>query len=64
MGAGFIQRFGSIPSQQQIQAIEGVVIVDGDVVQVLWVDQFSRNLNRGKIYEELGLVVTWGGRPV
>lgn len=29
MGAGFIQRFGSIPSQQQIQAIEGVVIVDG-----------------------------------
>jgi hypothetical protein len=29
MGAGFIQRFGSVPSQQQIQAIEGVVIVDG-----------------------------------
>jgi hypothetical protein len=29
MGAGFIQRFGSLPSQQQIQAIEGVVIVDG-----------------------------------
>ena len=29
MGAGFIQRFGSLPSVQQIQAIEGVVIVDG-----------------------------------
>ena len=29
MGAGFIQRFGSLPSTQQIQAIEGVVIVDG-----------------------------------
>ena len=29
MGAGFIQRFGSFPSVQQIQTIEGVVIIDG-----------------------------------
>jgi hypothetical protein len=29
MGAGFISRFGSLPSVQQIQTIEGVVIVDG-----------------------------------
>ena len=29
MGAGFIQRFGSSPSVQQIQVIEGVVIIDG-----------------------------------
>ena len=29
MGAGFIQRFGSFPSVQQIQVIEGVVIIYG-----------------------------------